>query len=237
MTDYYKGNAPSKQQTYGADTVPGICGSSLALWLRADLGVTLNGATVSAWADQSGNGRHATQGTGAAQPAYTASSIGSKPALTFDGTDDFLACAATNIAADPCTLFAVCRTATQANRFVCDGGTTGSRLVLYAASGIVSSIFGGGQINRLTDMSTAHVYIGTFNGASSRLSVDGVSDVTGNTGAAGTSGGFSIGINQARSAIWSGPISEIGLISGTLTTANEAALRRYLGARYGITVA
>lgn len=45
---------------------------SPALWLRSDLGVTLNGSTVSAWADQSGNGRHFTQGTGAAQPNYDA---------------------------------------------------------------------------------------------------------------------------------------------------------------------
>lgn len=41
-----------------------------ALWLRADLGITLNSGNVSAWADQSGNGRHLTQGTMGAQPAY-----------------------------------------------------------------------------------------------------------------------------------------------------------------------
>lgn len=43
-----------------------------ALWLRADLGVTLNAGNVSAWADQSGNGRSFTQGTGGAQPVYDA---------------------------------------------------------------------------------------------------------------------------------------------------------------------
>lgn len=45
---------------------------SPALWLRADLGVTLNAGNVSAWADQSGNGRHFTQGTAGAQPAWSA---------------------------------------------------------------------------------------------------------------------------------------------------------------------
>lgn len=63
--------------------------SSLAAWYRADLGVTLNGSNVSAWADQSGNGRHATQGTGAEQPGQpaTVAALGSELALSYDGGD------------------------------------------------------------------------------------------------------------------------------------------------------
>jgi hypothetical protein len=66
--------------------------SGCVLWLRADLGVTLNGSTVSAWADQSGTGNHASQGTAANQPTYSASSGpgGSRPGITFDGADDNL---------------------------------------------------------------------------------------------------------------------------------------------------
>jgi hypothetical protein len=59
-----------------------IFGSSLELWLRADMGVTL-GTGVSAWADQSGKGRHCTQGTGSQQPSVVASWKNGKPALEF----------------------------------------------------------------------------------------------------------------------------------------------------------
>lgn len=66
---------------------PKSLGSTLKLWLRGDLGVTLNGSNVSAWADQSGNGNHVTQATGAKQPTFVASGINNKPTLTFDGGD------------------------------------------------------------------------------------------------------------------------------------------------------
>jgi hypothetical protein len=44
---------------------------NLKLWYRADLGVTKDGSDrVSAWADQSGNGYNASQGTGSLQPLW-----------------------------------------------------------------------------------------------------------------------------------------------------------------------
>ena len=64
--------------------------TGLALWLKADAGTTLNGATVSEWADQSGQGRMAVQPTAANQPALVPTELG-KPALRFDGVNDFLA--------------------------------------------------------------------------------------------------------------------------------------------------
>lgn len=56
----------------------------LALWLRGDKGVTLNGSTVSSWADQSGNGRNAVQATGGQQPSTT--TLGGMPAISFNGS-------------------------------------------------------------------------------------------------------------------------------------------------------
>ncbi len=40
------------------------------LWLRSDLGITLNGSDVSAWADQSGNANNAAQAVALLQPAF-----------------------------------------------------------------------------------------------------------------------------------------------------------------------
>lgn len=65
--------------------------ANLGLWLRSDLGITLNGSDVSAWADQSGSGNNVSQGTASRQPAYNASGgPNSLPSLDFTFTDRHL---------------------------------------------------------------------------------------------------------------------------------------------------
>lgn len=65
--------------------------SGLAVWLPAsDLALTTNDP-VTTWADRSGNGNNATQATGAAKPTFGAAlGPNSGPAVSFDGTDDYL---------------------------------------------------------------------------------------------------------------------------------------------------
>lgn len=62
----------------------------LALWLRADQGITQSGGTVLVWADRSGNNRHAVQRRSVQQPAFVPSAVHGLPALRFDGVDDCL---------------------------------------------------------------------------------------------------------------------------------------------------
>ncbi|MEM7297823.1 MAG: hypothetical protein AAF391_06115, partial [Bacteroidota bacterium] len=78
--------------TLGADdpTSPGDISTNLALWLDASNGVTLNGSTVSQWADQSGNGNPASQATADAQPVFQAGDLNGNPTFLFDGVDDVL---------------------------------------------------------------------------------------------------------------------------------------------------
>ncbi len=73
-----------------AASAPLVPPGAPALWLRADLGITLNVGNVSAWADQSGNALDHSQGTAANQPLYVASWKNSKPGITFDATNDIL---------------------------------------------------------------------------------------------------------------------------------------------------
>jgi len=62
---------------------------SLALWLKADAGITKDGSNrVSAWASQVGS-YSVTQGTGSKQPLYVASQINSLPIIRFL-TNDFM---------------------------------------------------------------------------------------------------------------------------------------------------
>jgi len=69
-------------------SAPLIPSDGLSLWLKADAGITLSGANVTAWADQSGNGNNATSPTIA--PTFVSSSINSKPAISFNNDSSWM---------------------------------------------------------------------------------------------------------------------------------------------------
>ncbi|NML59384.1 beta strand repeat-containing protein [Chryseobacterium cheonjiense] len=80
-------------------TAPGgVLGSSL--WLKADTGTntTVNGSTITAWNDQSGNSRHVTQSNGNGSVLYNTvvgnTRFNFNPSLYFDTTTDALRSAA-----------------------------------------------------------------------------------------------------------------------------------------------
>ena len=65
--------------------------NGLQLWLKADAGVTTNAAgAVTGWNDQSGRGNNAASPEEAAAPILTANALNAKPAIHFDGSDDYL---------------------------------------------------------------------------------------------------------------------------------------------------
>jgi gliding motility-associated-like protein/uncharacterized repeat protein (TIGR01451 family) len=87
---------------------PGGVNANLKLWLKANSGITTNGSNVSAWADQSGGGFNATQGTVAKQPTFTPIStiFNGNPSVNFDIIDDGMATTA-SIAVRPYSFFVV----------------------------------------------------------------------------------------------------------------------------------
>lgn len=78
-----------RQQSSGLWTPAEI---TTALWLDAAdaTTITLVGSKVSQWADKSGTGRHAVQGTDAARPTYVSAGLNGKSVLSFDGGDYML---------------------------------------------------------------------------------------------------------------------------------------------------
>lgn len=103
-------STPSTPRT--AILAPYTSYSGMKLYLNPEAGITLNGSTVSAWADQSGNGYTASQGTTANQPTYLASGINGKAALSFDGVNDSLSIPSFTTDA-PITVFVVANTSTR----------------------------------------------------------------------------------------------------------------------------
>lgn len=121
--------------------------TGLKLWLSADQGVTANGTAVSGWADQSSFGNNATQTASTNQPTLITGAINGKPAISFDGTNDFLSVADdATISPEKVSVFIVCSAnSTVSNRqYVgkCNNmQTSGYGIVGYAndANGFINS--------------------------------------------------------------------------------------------------
>jgi hypothetical protein len=74
--------------------------AGLRLWLAADLISGLSGgAAVATWPDASGRSNDATQGTGANQPTYQTAVINGLPVVRFDGSNDCLLLATSDLLA------------------------------------------------------------------------------------------------------------------------------------------
>lgn len=74
-----------------AAQTPGGVAGNLELWLKADAGVSVSGAKVTQWDDQSGNNRHHTQGTDLNRPDYINSTdpylFNHQPTIRFNRTN------------------------------------------------------------------------------------------------------------------------------------------------------
>ena len=96
-----------KNTTFKIPRTPPISFLGLALWLKADAGVTLSGSDVTAWADQSGNGNNASS-SGGTRPTFVSNTLNSKPVLRFDGAGQKMALTS-SIGGTAYTIFIVCK--------------------------------------------------------------------------------------------------------------------------------
>ncbi len=69
---------------------PPIPLEGLELWFKAEAGVTEVSGVVAKWEDASGHARHALQTATNLRPKLDAQGLNGKPAIVFDGTDDYL---------------------------------------------------------------------------------------------------------------------------------------------------
>lgn len=218
-----RGRVPDRK-AFSPASLPG-----LQVWLRSDLGITLNGSTVSAWADQSGLGNHFTQGTAAVQPAYSSSdaNFAGKPSVRFTATDSNLACGNSITARQ---IFAVAYYPTTTfTDYACilTSGSSNGHYVWRGESGaatwrVADAISGtryrdGTQSDTaLTATARAHVYDITL-----------AADRTASTWQLGDT------IGTAGSQQWSDGIVEVIIVSAALSAGKTADVRNYLKARYG----
>lgn len=237
--------------------------SGLELWLdfSDSSTVTLSGSTISQVNDKSGKGWAAVQATGANQPTLTTNAINGRSVASFDGSNDQLTVASFP-AITALTAFAVAyrdwtsRTAYRTLVAFNIASTSGIGVFVHASGTVFDwqaddlLLYGNGfstgraprSIGPLGGQSANAplVLSGVLSSTSSGLWRNGTSistrvNTTGNVNVA--SGTLRIGAESASADYSDYKIAEILLYTTTLTSTQIKSVERYLGSKYGITIA
>lgn len=214
---------------------------NLALWLDANVGITLNGSNVSGWADQSGVSvtHNLTQATAAKQPAYNAVDAAYNGFATLSFTSAAGSFMQSGVWADPpnqpMTIFLVGNNDAGNNQtFYDDLGlnrqTLGTSLAQYVArAGVVLGAGVG------TPALTANPIIlgAIFDGVTSSLFVNSATAVANGDAGAQNGTGTTIGVGgDTATNPLNGKIASIIAVHGVMSAANIAATVNYLQTRY-----
>jgi len=208
------------------------------LWLRSDLGITMDESNrVGTWADQSGNGYNANQGTDANKFTWIDNTLNGYPVLYVDNTDDGMTFTGDPMIPNDSTIFVVSRFILDAAGF--NTHISGSGGSLYVSSySDVRGYFGGADYFRGTELVVEAWYyrIIYLNGTNSYIRRNGV-DVTTNVSNIGTTtlgNSLMLGNNAGYSRGYGSQMAEFGVYSGVLSGNNLSLLETYLAGRYGL---
>jgi hypothetical protein len=232
--------------SYPPFTPPGISGC--ILWLRSDLGVGLNGSTVSRWNDFSGSSNHTTQGTVANQPTYVQNG-GAKglPYLYWPTALSGQNIWGSAMLSQPSEYFIVARTTTAAPAndaylFNSANNTNNPFNSVIQQSGVlVLNQFGGPggvegpNVNVTNNVDFVIDAIGNGNSSSLALNGGAPKNIGGNMSGTGT--GFTIGnVYQSGIKSWQGFIYEVVCFNRQLASGERSVLQAYFLARYNLPV-
>jgi len=210
--------------------------SGLKLWLSADTGLTLNGSTVSAWADQSGVGNNATQSTASNQPSVTASILNSKPVIHFSGAQwltlpNFLSGSATEV------LVVVRATSATNASGIWRFGSSGSGDYYSYTDGTLYDGFGSAvryaEGRPSQDITQFHVYEVCSQAGSWESWIDGVPLYKSSANTVGFTTAPLLGHN-ADGVNFSGDIAEIVVYNRALSASERQQSLSYLTQKYAL---
>jgi hypothetical protein len=225
--------------------------SGLALWLdAADDAQVVTDVGITTWRDKSGNGRNATQGSGTKQPIRT-NTINGKKVLTFQGGDDTMSVA--NVAdfnATSQTIIVVTRQTAAANQalFYKATGNSVNGVQMKFRTGTTFWLYqkndnGGETLSSNANTNTnTNVYTAVLQPTAQAGFVNGSAPTSGlATGTLTTAyddtGPIWIGSRRDVGEYLAGDVCEILHWPRALSTAERQQVERYLGTKWGITVA
>jgi hypothetical protein len=211
----------------------------LAAWFDAGRGVTLNGATVSVWADQSGNARDLSQPTAVSQPTYLATDADGKPAVTTSGSGLTMTTPAWAFSNSVTVIFVGKNTGTSFSAFF-QRGDTNERHSCYRNSSLVIARRGSGNEGSLAYSSSVYnIFQCNFSATLSRVSVNGTAgtDSTASASFAADAKALRLFGLAASGFGLVGGIAEFLYYDSSISSADAAAVRRYLSLKYNIALA
>jgi hypothetical protein len=232
---------PASSSNIPASTFNSLITSvQVLLAVQSDFGVTLNGPTVSAWADQSGNGNDFSQGTAANQPTYAAGALNGQPTITFDGTNDSLANATLNLPAPgttPTFYWGVINHTWGLNKaYICAGV---DRMKIFPAN-VTPQV----NSNNGTGLGNTGAAVGSWvrmealfsNSTNDYLKLASTNATGTNTGNNDPAAGILLGRNSASTVFGNISFAAFMICAGKPSAAELAALDAAVTAKYGVTV-
>ncbi len=225
-------------------------GVTCSLWLRADLGVTLNGTDISSWADQSGLGNTFSQATAAKQPPYNAvdANLNNMPSIgPFHEADlHSLLWAGTTGQPPPYSVFMVIYNITNAVSKYAWGSSGAVQSDFYINDGLrfisgnvdIVTAAGTGWSGKYIAGGDSPITTGTVAVYHNAITAKATSAVGSEPPDLFSYGQRRIG-RYAESGVnfaFPGTIAEIVVLGHVATLAERTALMNYFGSRYDITI-
>jgi hypothetical protein len=189
---------------------------------------------IGACDDKSGNARHFTQATGGNRPLYRTAQFGAVAAADFNGSSQHMNGPAFAVS-QPTTWFVVldCDVAGfGCNQNIVDGVTT--RQIISTNSTPQFLVNAGASVIAFTPTTSAAIFAVTFNGASSKLWLDGGVGTTGDCGANAISQP-NLGASFVPSSFYDGRVGRVILYGAALSTTNLDLVGNYLATIFGTT--
>lgn len=213
--------------------------SGLAVWLDASKAssITLNGSNVSAWADQSGNGRDATQATAANQPSYSTAALNGKNVVVAQDSSRVMKTAAF-LAGLPQTVFVVAST-TGTNQGIFQRGAINNVHALWRTTTNFVARRGSGADATATPSDGYKVFTCVFTKTLSRIFVgntqgtDNTSDLSGTV--ADSTDNRTLALFNLDSALGLvGGIAEFLYYNASLSASDQDKVRSYLSKKWNV---
>lgn len=206
--------------------------SGLVLWTRFNSGITVTGAGVSQWNDQSGNGNHLKQGTDTNRPSKE-----SDGSILFDGVDNFLKADSFTLA-QPETIYMLGKhVAWSSGNTLFDGNILNRASVRQTQSSPILRLNAGADSGNNGNLAIGvyGVIIAVVNGASSLLQINNTAKITGDYGALIMSG-FTLAARGDNSNFSNIQVKEVLIYSTAHDAATRAKVINYLASVGGLSI-